>query len=682
MLANDVIGLEEIVAFQADLPGLLYVMILAPDGRVLGHSQKHRVGSYVTDKISLDLLSGSHETRPLVVDHALIDVAAPIMANGQLVGWARVAASQAPMYEGLRVITVNGILYTLLAILVGSLFALFMARSITSGLRHLVGVAQRLKEGDNAARSTLLRSDEIGTLSTTLNDMINAVANGRQRLTVTLDSITDGVIATDIESRIEFVNPVAERQFGLAEDHLVGQNLENVWNIKCDDQQVSCASVMARTLGEGKVCEPACDSLMRDSEGREFPVNSICAPLRDSDGHIVGAVLVIRDISDEKSAQERLIRARNLESVGILAGGIAHDFNNILTAIIGNIELAKDLCGPQSEVEQLLGRAQVASCRAQDLTQQLLTFSRGGNPIRASHSLTKVIEETTSFVLSGANVKCEFNFIGKITPVFVDKGQISQVMQNLIINAAQAMPEGGVITVTAQDVEATAQEHACVTPGNYVKLEVQDHGIGIGKEDLKKIFDPYFTTKQEGSGLGLAVTHSIISKHGGHISVSSEPAEGTKFTIYLPAASPRQTTPLFGTPGPVVNGGRILIVDDEASIRELLARRLDSAGYIPVCAVTGSQAVDKYLASVENAPFALVIMDLTIPGDMGGQEAAAQILAHDPKARIIVSSGYSNDPVMANYADYGFIDVLAKPYQRNDLLRVVRRATRRASSVA
>lgn len=679
VLANDVMGLEEIVAFHADLPGLLYTMILAPDGRVLGHSESQNVGSYVSDEVSLGLLTGPHTTRTLVLDQKLIDVAAPIIANGQLVGWARVATSQTSIYEGLRVVTIKGLGYAFLAILLGSIFALIMARRITSGLRHLVQVAERLKAGDDSARSTLARSDEVGSLSATLNTMIDAVADERERLRVTLNSITDGVTTTDIEGRVQFVNPVAEDQFGLSKSEAIGQKLETVWDIKCDDSGLSCTSIMARAVIDGEICEPDCDSLMRDRQGHEFPVKLICAPLRNSHGQVVGTVLVVRDTSEEQRTQDRLIRTRNLESIGVLAGGIAHDFNNILTAILGNIELAKEISEPGGDVEELLGNAQVASSRAKDLTQQLLTFSRGGDPVRASHSLAKVIQETVSFVLSGDNVRCEFEFIGEIAPVFVDKGQISQVMQNLIINASQAMPDGGVVTVSAQDVEATSRELSFLAPGYYVKLEVRDQGVGIEKETLKQLFDPYFTTKQQGSGLGLAVTHSIISKHGGHISVVSEVGKGAVFTIYLPAASRRRESPVFGTPISDVRGETILIVDDEADIRRLLVRILETAGYKTICASSGAEGVQKYVAARNRGAVALVIMDLTIPGGIGGQEAAAQILAHDPAAQIVVSSGYSNDPVMANFSEHGFQDVLPKPFQRGELLRMLQRVIHSAA---
>jgi len=376
----------------------------------------------------------------------------------------------------------------------------------------------------------------------------------------------------------------------------------------------------------------------------------------------------IRDLTKTRKMEQEVQKIHKLESIGILAGGIAHDFNNLLTAILGNISLAKIFAKDNAKVLERLGHAENASGRAQDLTQQLLTFSKGGAPIKRTASIADLIRDSASFILSGANVNCDLQIAGNLWPVSVDEGQISQVIQNLVKNADQAMPDGGTITILAENTEIDPKDSLPLQNGNYVKITIRDLGVGIMKKHLAKVFDPFFSTKQEGSGLGLAVAYSIIKKHDGLIMVESEPGHGTTFQIFLPASAEPVPSREPAKTDPSISGGRILIMDDEAAVLKVASSMLEIMGYKCAVASNGSDAVSLY-RQAKNAgrPFDAVILDLTVPGGMGGRETLQQLKEIDPDVRSIVSSGYANDPIMADSADYGFMGVVEKPYDMRQL---------------
>jgi CheY-like chemotaxis protein len=372
------------------------------------------------------------------------------------------------------------------------------------------------------------------------------------------------------------------------------------------------------------------------------------------------------DITERKKMEEELLRAQKLESIGLLAGGIAHDFNNILMAILGNISLASMEAPSNSRIVERLTAAEKASLQAKDLTQQLLTFSKGGAPIKSTASVANLIRDSADFALRGSNVRCEMIIPDDLWPIEVDQGQMNQVINNLIINADEAMPDGGIIAVRAENVILDSESAAALPlrPGGYVKLTISDQGIGIPPEHLSKIFDPYFTTKQKGSGLGLATAYSITQKHDGYITVESRLGAGTTFTILLPASLKQTASVAKGEGHPVRGRGRILVMDDEALIRDVVGQMLEFIGYEPDFARDGAEAIERYrIAKESGRPFSAVIADLTIAGGMGGREAIKKLLELDPNAKAIVSSGYSNNPVMANYRQFGFSGVVAKPYE-------------------
>ncbi len=387
-------------------------------------------------------------------------------------------------------------------------------------------------------------------------------------------------------------------------------------------------------------------------------------------GQKPASLWVFRDISDRLTARKSLEKAGKLDAIAALSGGIAHDYNNLLTAIIGNITLAQTHLDAKGKPFRLLGHALVASKTAKNLTQKLITFSKGGSPNREAAEVDRLVKSATDFTLSGSNIKCNYTFPDDIRLINVDQSQIGQAIHNVIMNAREAMHAGGSIDVTASNVLVT-DEVPTLMEGDYVKISVTDQGNGIPPDEFDKIFEPYYSTKKRGNtrgtGLGLSICRSIIRKNGGEVTVASQVGLGTTIHIYLPAADPgavrkisakkpREQLPIFGE-------GKILVMDDEPMIRELAGEILWHLGYEVEFATDGNDAIALYQKSMASAkPFDAVILDLTVRGGMGGKEAIQKLIAIDPDVRGIVSSGYSDDPGMTDYKQYGFSGVVAKPY--------------------
>ena len=402
---------------------------------------------------------------------------------------------------------------------------------------------------------------------------------------------------------------------------------------------------------------------------------------RDASGRALRVCGTHLDITKRKQAENELLKMQKLESIGTLAGGIAHDFNNLLMALFGNIQMAKSSLPPESYAAEALTESEQAMDQAIRLTRQLLTFSRGGAPVLEIVDIGRMVEETVRFDLSGSQVKPLIEYPEDLWHARADKGQVQQVISNLVINAAQAMAGGGCLHVCLSNAEPGHGEIAGLAPGRYVRVAIRDEGSGIDPKHLEKIFDPYFTTKQAGSGLGLATAYSIISRHNGHITAASRQGEGTTFTFYLPASHDKPASKTKAHEQTVLSQTKtrsaersphVLVMDDQAMIRDLITQQLEKGGYSAAAAADGEEAVAAYKAAVDaGRPFDLVIMDLTIPGGKGGKEAVREILDLDPSAKCIVSSGYASDPIMADAQAYGFKAAIEKPYTRDNLLAVI-----------
>ncbi len=506
---------------------------------------------------------------------------------------------------------------------------------------------------------------------TELKETEEKLAAEQERLAVTLRSIGDGVIATDTVGNIVFLNKVAEELTGWKSEEARGKPSSEIFNIINEKTGQKCVSPVQRVLELGRIVGLANHTALITRDGTLRSIADSGAPIRDKESKVIGVVLVFRDVSNEHKMEEELLKIKKLESIGVLAGGIAHDFNNILAAILGNIELTSFRIDKEdTKTITLLNDAKKATRRATKLTQQLLTFAKGGDPVREEIVLPELIKESAEFVLHGSQVACKYSFPDDLWRVDVDSGQIGQVIQNITLNAKHAMPEGGTVFIRCDNIsDAAMKSLLSVDVGNYVRITLQDTGIGIPRKIVDKIFDPYFSTKQEGSGLGLAICHSIINKHEGHITVISTPDQGTCFTIYLPAilgGSTRNTD--VQKTSPLTKAARIMVMDDEPMLLDVASSQLTVLGHKAILVADGVQAVNKYQELQDNdQPVDLVIMDLTIPGGMGGQEAAIKLLQVDPEAKIIVASGYSNDPVMANYKENGFCAAIAKPFDLKEL---------------
>ncbi len=483
----------------------------------------------------------------------------------------------------------------------------------------------------------------------------------------TLRSVGDGVIATDTDGHVVFVNRVAELLTGWPEAEARGRPLAEVFPLIDQKSRTPTDDPVAKVLENGSITSLPENTSLARRDGSERAIEDTCAPVLDDEGVVTGVVVVFRDVTEQQRMEAALLNEQKLDSIGILAGGIAHDFNNLLTAIAGNITLSKMMAlDSQDELIDCLSEAEAACLRATDLTHQLLTFAKGGAPIKRITSLGALLRETAPFALAGSNVRCEFSIPDDLWPVEVDPTQIGQVINNLIINAKQAMPNGGTIAVQARNSIVWPEHAATAETGAFVQISIRDQGEGIPKEYLQKIFVPYFTTKKTGTGLGLATSYSIIRNHHGSITVDSEVGVGSVFHVYLPASE--ASAEERARPEPPRGKGRILLMDDDDMVRKVTVQMLRQLGYSVDGASDGVEVIELYRKAKEAAqPYDVVIMDLTIPGGMGGRECIEKLRAMDPEARAIVTSGYSDDPVMAEHTRFGFSGVISKPWKIESL---------------
>ena len=393
-----------------------------------------------------------------------------------------------------------------------------------------------------------------------------------------------------------------------------------------------------------------------------------CAP-DPFDYELLQTASYLAGIATENQLLEtELIKEQKLESVGVLAGGIAHDFNNLLTSIMGNIELAMARSTPGDDVHGLLSAATTASVRARDVTRQLLMFASGGAPVTSAASVSDLVLETAEFTLAGSNVRCETRFETDIPNVEIDRGQVTQVIQNVLVNAAHAMPIGGVIRVHGRTVSGRGPGAVPAQQGKFVRVSIADDGMGIPREHLRRVFDPYFSTKEKGRGLGLATSHSIMKRHGGWIDLESSLGNGTTFYLYFPVSKGQPRAAAGDVDLPAGTGGTILVMDDEDSVRDVLGSMLTALGYDAAFARDGGEAIALFEARrAEERPFDLVVLDLTVRGGMGGAEALGRLKAIDPGVNAVATSGYANSQIMADHEAHGFIGRLEKPYLVEEL---------------
>jgi PAS domain S-box-containing protein len=477
------------------------------------------------------------------------------------------------------------------------------------------------------------------------------------------DSAPIGIFRTDADGNRIYCSPGWENITGMSASE--GMEMGWVKGIHPDDLEEHM-KVWNEAVAAGHIYSHEHRRLT--PQGKTIWVRTLANPVKSPDGKISGYVGTIEEISELRQARQDMLKNQKIESLGVLAGGIAHDFNNILTIILGNISLARLQLNYPEKVTSQLEKAEKATARAKELAQQLLTFARGGEPVKKIIEVRGLLKEAAGFALHGSNVRGEFVLADDLWPVEADEGQLGQVFQNLVLNAVQAMPEGGTVTISAENATSPVE-------GNrFVKISVADTGTGISEHHLQRIFDPYFTTKQQGSGLGLATCYSIIRKHGGKIRATSTLGKGSTFHISLPGSEQESVSEPYYRKAVSHGSGHVLVMDDEEDIRELTQAILEELGYTAESVENGTEAVDLYWKRKEEGkPFSAVILDLTIPGGVGGKETIEKLLKIDPDIKAIVSSGYSTDPIMANYRDYGFSAVLIKPYRPEEISKVLQK---------
>ena len=498
----------------------------------------------------------------------------------------------------------------------------------------------------------------------------NALIEEKERLDVTLHSIGDGVITTDREGRIRELNPVAEELTGWSIEDARGRPLPEVFRIIDEYSKRPRKNPAEIVFETGKIVELANHTVLINHDGKELIISDSGAPIRDRYGEIIGIILVFRDTTEKQILQNRLQRAERLESLGVLAGGIAHDFNNLLTGIYGYLEMAKSISTEDAVIEYLNSAFQVYK-RTIDLTKQLLTFSKGSLPERNIEDLTTLIQNSVKFSLSGSLVSCRMDLEEGLHSCNLDKNQIGQVMDNLLINAQQAMPGGGTIRIEAENIYLEAQAVQELPEGHYVRVSVSDSGSGIPTDILPRIFDPFFTTKELGNGLGLATCYSILEKHDGAIDVKSS-SQGTTFQFYLPATEKPSADSSKERSEKYKSSGNILVMDDEFYIRDIVKRMLESMNFSVTVAKDGEEMLMQLEeSSNSDRKFRAAIMDLTVPGGMGGVETLQNIRAMGYNFPAFASSGYSEDPVISSPGIYGFTGSISKPFILEDLSRLL-----------
>lgn len=570
--------------------------------------------------------------------------------------------------------------FYLVVVAIVVLLTLFFSKRLRHEFRVFLAFFEKSTVGHEKIDKNELYADEFKLLADSANrmleerlDMERSLRESEERLAVTFRAIAEGVITIDTQKRVALINRAAESLTGWSQNDAIGKPVEEVFHLISESGFHPPVNPVIEALEQDGVVQLNEPVVLESRGGPPRMTACSAAPIRDYAGTIIGAVLVFQDITERQKMEQELQKVHKLESLGILAGGIAHDFNNLLTGVLGNINLAKAYMDPGGKTYKTLIQAEKAVQKTKKLTQQLLTFASGGAPIKKVHALARLLEESVSFALRGSKIKYRLVLPDDLWPVEVDEGQVNQVFNNLCINAVQAMPDGGYLSVTAANVKSGADSGLPLPPIKFVKIIFQDSGPGIPEDIADKIFDPYFSTKPGGNGLGLTSAYSIVSKHDGCIDVFSKASKGAVFTVYLPASGkkPQVIEPEPETDGreKIIKGhGKILVMDDEKMVTDIASKMLSYLGYTPEVARDGQETLVLYKKAMDSQhPYDAVIMDLTIPGGMGGRETITRLRLLDPNVKAIVSSGYSNDPIMSNFLEYGFCGCIVKPYNLNEL---------------
>ena len=660
MVAVDYAGLESYLRKVIRQNDLVYMAILDRDKRAV-----------VTFGDMPEDIGPGRDPSPLQVDDGVYDVSADITLSGRSMGSVWLGFSLSPMQQAIDKARNRDIMISGIGILLTILATIVIGVGMTRRLGSLARAAQQVGQGDYSISVEAGIHDEIGQTARAFNLMVKQIEANQQRLweltrrnELIFQNSLDGFWIVDVDGNIREVNDAYCRMVGYSHEELLSMNIVDV------EASRGPADIQAHIDSILKKGSDRFETRHRRKDNSIVHLDVSVSLLELNGDRFLFAFF--RDVTERKRMEEEIQRAQKLESLGVLAGGLAHDFNNLLTGILGNITMAKMYLDSPDKVKEKLEQTEKASIRASNLTQQLLAFSKGGVLIKKTTSIGELIRESSDFALRGSNVKCLYNIPDDLWPLEVDEGQMNQVINNLIINADQSMPEGGTIHVSCKNVFIRAEDAVALKEGEYVKISIKDEGTGIPEEHLQRIFDPYFSTKQKGSGLGLASVYSIVKRHNGLITVESRIGAGTTFHIYLPASHKEIVGEGAAEKAPLTGKGRILIMDDEEIVREVAGEMLRSLGYEAEITRDGEGTIALYQERQRSGhPFDAVILDLTIPGGMGGKEAIQRLHEIDPRVKAIVSSGYSSDPIMSQYREYGFKGVVRKPYKIQELAKAL-----------
>jgi PAS domain S-box-containing protein len=483
--------------------------------------------------------------------------------------------------------------------------------------------------------------------------------------------IPEAFFLVSTEGRLLRVNRATLELLGYAEQELLGESIEKIFVKSDSERRQEGRTAVKRSVRECMEIDNR-EVVMAAKDGTQVPVLLSKSDIRDSKGRTAGCIFIARDLTERQKFEEEIRQSQKLEALGTLAAGIAHDFNNFLSAILTNTSLARLRLEPSGEMSTMFEETEKAARLAADLSRQLLTFAKGGDPVRTVAAVSPLIRNSVNFALRGSNITCNYALSDELWAAEIDKGQISQVLTNIVINAKQAMTGGGTLAITADNLKNKEGQHGRLAPGEYVKIGIIDQGVGIPPQHLKRVFDPFFSTKPNGTGLGLSISYSIVRKHGGDIEMQSKPNQGTIVTVYLPALSQVHKEETRFNAKLVTGSGTILLMEDDELVRNSTRMLLEAMGYKVETVENGEKAIARYREAIAaGVKYKAVIMDLTVVGGMGGREAILRLREIDPDVRAVASSGYSNDPVMARYREYGFRAILPKPFTIDALTEVL-----------
>lgn len=674
VLSNDVIGLEEVLQSQTSYPDLLYAMVLDLEGRVLGHTDISKTGLYISDEVSRSLFESDSQKRILVDSVKLVDVASPIFSNGEAIGWARVGLGQGKITSGLRVIEINGILYTLIAILIGAIFAFYMARGITRDLQRIVNVAEGVKQGDLQRRSQLVRKDELGHLSDNLNTMLDTIEKNKGEMQDIMDHSPAVIYAKDLDGRYIFTNLKWKKIFNPENTQIIGKNDYDIFAKEFADEVTANDKLVLAAKHELEYEE----SVPQD-DGLHTYV-TVKFPLTNPEGEIYAICGISTDITLRKRQEKGLRYVQKMDALGKLTGGIAHDYNNMLGVILGYTEILANKCSDKPEILKDLKTIQHAGERGARLTKKLLSFSKRTGSDKNILYINSLLQDQYHMLekVLTVRIKLTLDLDNELWPIWIDSDDFEDAIINMCINAMHAMHAmhgDGKLVIKASNETLNTQnaQSLDLEKGDYIMLSLADTGCGMNEETLEKIFDPFFSTKGEhGTGLGLNQIYGLVERSGGVIKVYSELGKGTRFVLYFPryhGDDDKSGQQAATTSDDKFNGtGTILVVDDEPALLKLAAQILRARGYHIVSAASAERALE----ILEEESVDLMLSDVIMP-DMDGYQLAAIVKEKYPTIKIQLSSGFADNDNIDMVDEKLQENILLKPYNIDRLLAKVQK---------